>query len=128
MRAWPKGGLTVLSQYAFIVVFAIVAVALPVIGLVISWLIRPKKPNPAKNATYECGMETIGDTWVQFKAQYYLYALVFVVFDVEAIFVFPWAVAYNKLGLYALVEMVLFVLILLGGLLYAWQKKALEWH
>lgn len=117
-----------LSQYAFIAIFAVIAFALPVIGLVISWLIRPKKPNPAKNATYECGMETIGDTWVQFKAQYYLYALVFVVFDVEAIFVFPWAVAYNKLGLYALVEMVLFVLILFGGLLYAWQKKALEWH
>jgi NADH-quinone oxidoreductase subunit A len=123
-----QGGLTVLSQYAFIAIFAIIAFGLPVIGLVMAWLLRPKKPNPAKNATYECGMETIGDTWVQFKAQYYLYALVFVVFDVEAIFVFPWAVAYNKLGLYALVEMVLFVLILLGGLLYAWQKKALEWH
>ena len=117
-----------LSQYAFIAIFDVIAFALPVIGLVMSWAIRPKKPNPAKNATYECGMETIGDTWVQFKAQYYLYALVFVVFDVEAIFVFPWAVAYNKLGLYALVEMVLFVVILLGGLLYAWQKKALEWH
>lgn len=117
-----------LSQYAFIGVFAIIAFALPVIGLVMAWLLRPKKPNPAKNATYECGMETFGDTWVQFKAQYYLYALVFVVFDVEAIFVFPWAVAYNQLGLYALVEMVLFVLILLGGLLYAWQKQALEWH
>ncbi len=117
-----------LSQYAFIGIFAVIAFALPVIGLVMSWLIRPKKPNPAKNMTYECGMETIGDTWVQFKAQYYLYALIFVVFDVEAIFVFPWAVAYNKLGLYALVEMALFVAILLGGLLYAWRKKALEWH
>jgi len=118
----------VLSQYAFIGIFAVIAFALPVIGLVMSWLIRPKKPNPAKITTYECGMETIGDTWVQFKAQYYLYALIFVVFDVEAIFVFPWAVAYNKLGLYALVEMALFVAILLGGLLYAWRKKALEWH
>ncbi len=117
-----------LSQYAFIGIFAVIAFALPVIGLVMSWLIRPKKPNPAKITTYECGMETIGDTWVQFKAQYYLYALIFVVFDVEAIFVFPWAVAYNKLGLYALVEMALFVAILLGGLLYAWRKKALEWH
>lgn len=117
-----------LSQYAFVGIFVIVAFALPIIGLVMAWLIRPKKPNPAKNATYECGVETIGDTWVQFKAQYYLYALIFVVFDVEAAFVFPWAVAYNKLGLYALVEMALFVAILLGGLLYAWRKKALEWH
>jgi NADH:ubiquinone oxidoreductase subunit 3 (subunit A) len=124
----PKGGQTVLSQYAFIGIFAIIAFALPIIGLAMSWLIRPKKPNRAKNATYECGMETIGDTWVQFKAQYYLFALIFVVFDVEAIFIFPWAIAYNKLGLYALVEMVLFVAVLFGGLLYAWKKKALEWH
>lgn len=115
------------SQYAFIGVFLLVALALPIIGLVLAWLIRPKKPNFAKNATYECGMETIGDSWVQFKAQYYLYALIFVVFDVEAVFIFPWAVAYGKLGLYALVEMVLFILILLGGLLYAWRKKALDW-
>jgi NADH:ubiquinone oxidoreductase subunit 3 (subunit A) len=117
-----------LTQYAFIGVFAIIAFALPIIGLTLSWAIRPKKPNPAKNATYECGLETIGDTWVQFKAQYYLYALVFVVFDVEAIFIFPWAVAYNKLGLYALAEMVLFVAILTGGLLYAWRKRALDWN
>ena len=87
-----------LSQYAFIAVLAIIAFALPVIGLVLAWLLRPKKPNPIKNSTYECGMETIGDTWVQFKAQYYLFALIFVVFDVEAVFLFPWAVAYEKLG------------------------------
>jgi len=118
----------VLSQYAFIGVFAVVAFALPVIGLLLAWLLRPKKPNPAKNATYECGVETIGDTWVQFKAQYFLYALIFVVFDVEAVFIFPWAVAYDRLELFALVEMVLFVAILVGGLLYAWRKGALEWH
>jgi NADH:ubiquinone oxidoreductase subunit 3 (subunit A) len=118
----------VLSQYAFVGILALICFALPIIGLLMAWLLRPKKPNPAKNATYECGMETIGDTWVQFKAQYYLYALIFVVFDVEAIFVFPWAVAYDQLKLYAFVEMVLFVAILLGGLGYAWRKKALEWH
>ena len=117
-----------LSQYAFIAIFAGIAFALPVVGLAMAWMLRPKKPNPIKNATYECGMETIGDTWVQFKAQYYLYALIFVVFDVEAIFVFPWAVAYGQLALYALVEMVLFVAILVGGLLYAWRKGALEWQ
>lgn len=116
------------SQYLFIVVFFLIALAVPIIGLVVAWALRPKKPNPIKNATYECGLETIGETWVQFKAQYYLYALVFVVFDVEAAFIFPWAVAYHKLGLYALIEMVLFVMILLGGLLYAWRKGALEWR
>jgi NADH-quinone oxidoreductase subunit A len=118
----------VLSQYAFIAVFAIIAIVLPVVGLAVAWLLRPKKPNPVKNATYECGMETIGDTWIQFKAQYYLYALIFVVFDVEAVFIYPWAIAYNKLGLYALVEMILFVAILVGGLMYAWRKGALEWQ
>jgi NADH:ubiquinone oxidoreductase subunit 3 (subunit A) len=118
----------VLSQYGFIAIFAIIAIGLPIIGLAVAWLLRPKKPNAAKNATYECGMETIGETWVQFKAQYYLYALIFVVFDVEAVFIFPWAVAYNRLGLYALVEMILFVAILVGGLLYAWRKGALEWQ
>ena len=117
-----------LAQYGFIAVFAAIAVGLPIIGLAAAWLLRPKKPNPAKNATYECGMETIGDTWVQFKAQYYLYALIFVVFDVEAVFIFPWAVAYGKLGLYALIEMILFVIILLGGLVYAWRKGALDWE
>lgn len=116
------------SQYLFVAIFFLIALAVPVIGLAVAWALRPKKPNPIKNATYECGLETIGETWVQFKAQYYLYALVFVVFDVEAAFIFPWAVAYHKLGLYALAEMVLFVLILLGGLLYAWRKGALEWR
>lgn len=116
------------SQYAFVAVLALIAFVLPIVGLVMAWLLRPKKPNPIKNDTYECGIETIGDAWVQFKAQYYLYALIFVVFDVEAVFVFPWAVAYDKLGLFALVEMALFVAILLGGLLYAWKKGALEWH
>ena len=115
------------SQYAFIGIFLLVALALPVIGLVLAWFLRPKKPNAVKNATYECGMETIGNTWIQFKAQYYIFALIFVVFDVEAVFLFPWAVAYDKLGFYAFVEMVLFILILLGGLLYAWRKDALEW-
>jgi len=116
------------SQYLFVAIFFLIALAVPAIGLILAWAIRPKKPNPAKTSTYECGMETIGDTWVQFKAQYYLYALVFVVFDVEAAFIFPWAVAYHKLELYALVEMVIFVAILLGGLLYAWRKGALEWR
>jgi NADH-quinone oxidoreductase subunit A len=127
-RDQPKGGEAVQSQYLFVAIFFLIALAVPVIGLALAWAIRPKKPNSAKAATYECGMETIGDTWVQFKAQYYLYALVFVVFDVEVAFVFPWAVAYNKLGLFALVEMVIFVAILLGGLLYAWRKGALEWR
>ena len=117
-----------LSQYAFIGIFLVIAFALPVVGLIMAWLVRPKKPNSIKNSTYECGIETIGDTWVQFKAQYYLFALIFVVFDVEAVFLFPWAVAYKQLALYGLFEMVLFIGILVAGLLYAWRKGALEWQ
>ena len=117
-----------LRQYGFIALYAVVAFIFPFLGLLVAWILRPKKPNPIKNSTYECGMETVGDTWVQFKAQYYLFALIFVAFDVEAVFLLPWAVAYRRLGLYALVEMALFLFILLGGLLYAWRKKALEWQ
>lgn len=117
----------VLSEFTFVGILVLVAVLLPIAGLGIAWLIRPKKPNPVKKSTYECGIETIGDTWVQFKAQYYIYALVFVVFDIEAVFLLPWAVAYDQLPLYALVEALIFVLILVLALVYAWRKGALRW-
>ena len=96
--------------------------------LFIARFLRPRKPNPLKNSTYECGMETIGDTWVQFRAQYYLFALIFVIFDIELVFLFPWAVAYNRLGLFALVEMALFIGMLALALVYAWRKGILEWQ
>jgi NADH-quinone oxidoreductase subunit A len=118
----------VLSQYGFIGILAVVSFGFAILGLLVAWLLSPKKPSPIKNSTYECGVETIGDTWVQFKAQYYLFALIFVVFDIEMVFLYPWAVAYGKLGLFALVEAGIFVLILLAGLLYAWRKGALEWQ
>ena len=117
-----------LSKYGFLGVLAVISVGFAIAGLLVAWLLSPKKPNPIKNSSYECGIETFGDTWVQFKAQYYLFALIFVVFDVEAIFLYPWAVAYGKLGLFALVEATIFVLILFAGLLYAWRKGALEWQ
>lgn len=117
----------VLSEFAFIGILVIVASLLPVVGLGVASLIRPKKPNPVKQSTYECGIESIGDAWVQFRAQYYIYALVFVVFDIEAVFLLPWAVAYDQLPLYALLEAVLFILILVLALAYAWRKGALRW-
>jgi NADH-quinone oxidoreductase subunit A len=120
--------MTLLSDYNFIGVYVVVACAFPFIALGLAWLLRPKKPNPTKASTYECGLETVGDTWVQFRAQYYVYALVFVVFDIEAIFLFPWAVAYDKVGLYALVEAFFFLAILTVGLVYAWRKGALRWQ
>ena len=116
-----------LLDFAFVGVFIIVALALAGLPLVLAWLVRPAKPNPTKLSTYECGVETYGDAWVQFKVQYYIYALVFVVFDIETIFLFPWAVAYNQLPLFAVLEMALFILILAGALVYAWRKGDLEW-
>ncbi len=117
-----------LSDFRFIGVFLVLSIIFPAAPVLLAWLLRPKKPNPLKNETYECGIETVGDTWVQFKVQYYLFALVFVVFDVETLFLLPWAVAYDQLPLYMVVEMVLFIAILAAGLVYAWRKGVLEWQ
>ena len=116
-----------LRDYGFILLFSAIALSVPLLGLGVAWLVRPKKPGQIKNSTYECGLETFGETWVQFKVQYYIYALIFVIFDIETVFLYPWAVAFNKLGLFALIEMFLFILILVVGLAYAWRTGALEW-
>jgi NADH-quinone oxidoreductase subunit A len=116
-----------LDEFAFIGVLLVVATTFTAIALIAAWLIRPKRPNPIKADTYECGMETVGTSWVQFRVQYYIYALVFVVFDVEAVFLFPVAVAFNQLALYMVLEMVLFIVILAGALVYVWKKGVLEW-
>ncbi len=116
------------NEWLFIGIFLLMGAIFPGAPILINSLILgPKKNNPVKNSTYECGIETVGDTWVQFKVQYYIFALVFVVFDVETIFLFPFAVAYNQVSLFAVLEVVFFILILAGGLLYAWRKGALEW-
>ena len=116
-----------LANYALVGLFLIAAVTFPLIPLVAARFVRPRRPTATKLDTYECGLEAIGDIHVQFKVQYYLYALAFVIFDVEVIFLYPWAVAFNQLGLFALVEMAIFLAILAAGLVYAWKKGALEW-
>ncbi len=117
-----------LQDFAFVGIFVVVAVALLSLPLVLAALVAPKKPNSIKSETYECGMETVGETWVQFKAQYYIYALVFAIFDIETVFLLPWALAYRDFAtIFPLVEMIVFILILAGGLIYAWRKGALEW-
>jgi NADH-quinone oxidoreductase subunit A len=124
----------VLANFQFILILALVGMALPFIGVGVAWLLRPKKPNKLKSSTYECGVETYGDAWAQFKAQYYLFALIFVIFDIEAVFLFPWAVAYGGpvavggLGLFALVQVVIFIFLLFDGLVYAWRTGALKWQ
>ena len=115
------------SEWLFIGVFLVLAPVFPAAALLIPWIIAPKKPNSIKQQTYECGMETQGDTYVQFKVQYYIFALIFLIFDVETVFLFPWAVAFDQLPLFAVFEGVLFVLILVGGLIYTWRKGALQW-
>lgn len=116
------------EHWTFIGLFLLLAAVFPGAPIILNSLIfGPKKNNPVKNSVYECGIETVGETWIQFKVQYYIFALVFVVFDVETIFLFPFAVAYGQVGLFAVLEVTLFILILAGGLIYAWRKGALEW-
>jgi len=117
----------VLTDWQFIGIFLALSPIFPAMPVIANRLLGPQKPNPLKQQTYECGIETVGDTWIQFKVQYYIYALVFVVFDVEAVFLFPIAAAYDQLTLFAAFEVVLFVVILVLGLGYAWNRGALEW-
>ena len=116
-----------LDNWLYIGLFLIVALIIPTVAVLLPRLLAPRKPNSIKQETYECGIETVGETWVQFKGQYYIYALVFLVFDIETIFLYPWAVAFDKLELFMVVEGILFITILLAGLVYAWRKGALEW-
>src|SRR5437016_2838966 len=119
------------DPYLLIVVFAVAAVlfALVPLGLARLWAKKfsPIKPGPDKNATYECGLESKGDAWVQFKSEYYLYAILFLIFDVETIFLLPFAVAFTSLSAGAFVAMMVFLLLLVEGLIWAWQKGVLTW-
>jgi NADH-quinone oxidoreductase subunit A len=116
-----------LSSYGPVALFFIVAAIFPVVPLLLNRLLAPRRPDRVKLSPYESGVETIGPTHIQFRTRYYLYALIFVIFDVEAIYLFPWAVAFNQLGLFALVEMAIFIGFLLVAFIYAWRKRALEW-
>jgi len=120
-------------QYGPVAVLLAFGVILGIGGLATAWLLRPSDPYGPKQDVYECGMEPIGSAWSQFYARYYLIALVFVVFDVEAAFLFPWATVFKRLsaptamGALPLVEVAIFIVILLAGLAYAWRKGDLEW-
>jgi NADH-quinone oxidoreductase subunit A len=115
------------SEWLYIGLFLLVGIIVPVVPLVFAALISPHKPNPVKQSTYECGIETVGDSWVQFKAQYYIFALAFLVFDVEAVFLFPWALTLKQLPLFVVLEGIIFIAILVAGLVYTWRKGMLEW-
>lgn len=115
-------------QYLFIGVLTLVAIVLAVAPLLLARFVAPKKPGHTKTSSYECGMESTGDSWVQFRVQYYIYALLFVIFDVEVIFIYPWAVVWQSIGAVAFAEMAAFLAILAVGLIYAWKKGVLEWE
>lgn len=115
------------ADYSAVLIFILAGIGLVLVTFLTARLIRPHRPYPVKNETYECGIPAVGEGWVQFNNRFYIIGLIFVIFDVEAIFLFPWAVAYNHLGWFALVEMVIFIAILLVGLVYAWKKGALKW-
>ncbi|MFA5874800.1 MAG: NADH-quinone oxidoreductase subunit A [Anaerolineales bacterium] len=115
------------NEWLYVGIFLVIGIIVPIVPLVFSRLVAPRKPNPIKQSTYECGIETVGDSWVQFKAQYYVFALVFLVFDVETVFLFPWALSLKQMPLFVVLEGVLFIAILVAGLVYAWRKGMLEW-
>ena len=116
------------QHYLLIGVLTLAAVVMGVLPIVLAKFLAPRKPGPTKQAAYECGLPSTGDAGLQFHVQYYLYALLFVIFDVEVVFLYPWALVWKSLGIAAMAEMAIFLAILGVGLAYAWKKGVLEWH
>ena len=116
-----------LSDWGSVLLFFIVGVAFGAGGIITAFLIAPRRTTAEKITTYECGVDTIGPTWIQFRTSYFLYALLFVIFDVEAVYLYPWALKFKSLGLFAFIEMIIFLFILIIGLWYAWKEGAFEW-
>jgi NADH-quinone oxidoreductase subunit A len=121
-----------LADYGLIALFLLVAFFFAITTLLLPTTLRflrivPKKPNPVKTSTYECGMETIGTAWVQFNFRYYFYALLFVTLDVLVVFLYPWAVDVRQLGISGFIGVVILILFVIVGYVYAWRKKVLEW-
>ncbi len=122
-----------LGDFGYIGIFLIAALGLAATMILIPVTLRllgivPRKPNPTKYTTYECGMETIGESRIQFNFRYYFFALLFVIFDVQVVFLYPWAVEFNQLKLFGLVVMLVFILIMMVGFVYAWKKGVLKWN
>jgi NADH-quinone oxidoreductase subunit A len=116
-----------MNKYLAILIFLGVGTGIVLITFAISKLLRPSNPYKDKTMNYECAEVPTGTSWVMFNARFYIFALIFVIFDVEVIFLFPWAVAFGQLGLFAFIEMVVFILILFFGYFYAWKRGAMQW-
>ena len=116
-----------LYEYDILWAFLIISSLIPILAFLISGILAPINKVPEKLSSYESGIEPMGDAWLQFRIRYYMFALVFVVFDVETVFLYPWAMSFDVLGLSVFIEALIFVLILIVGSVYAWRKGALEW-
>ncbi len=117
-----------LRSYGQIGIFLVFGIFFGFFNLILAWLVRVRNHDPLFRTTYECGPEAIGDPWVQLNVRFYLFGLLFVLFDVETLFIYPWAVAYRSLGVVGFVEMVAFIAVMFLGLIYAWKKGALQWE
>jgi len=125
-----------LEQYGYVLVFLLAGIFFILGAFITGWALSPngllglkyKYKKEILVDTYECGVETYGTSWFRFNVSFYLYALLFVIFDIETVFLYPWAVSFKPLGIYGFVEMILFIVILLVGLAYAWRKEALKWE
>jgi NADH-quinone oxidoreductase subunit A len=117
-----------LSSYIPIFIFVLIAIAFSIVTLLLARLVNAEKPGKVKLEPYECGIEAVGDARDRYSIRYYLIAMLFVIFDVETVFMFPWAVSLDRLAVFGLIEMLLFLFILVVGYFYAWKKGALEWQ
>ena len=116
-----------LTEFGKVLIFLIIGALFVAGGLIASWILRPRRAYPGKVAPYECCEEPIGDAWVRFNIRFYVIALIFLIFDVEVVFLFPWALVYRDLGLFGFIEMAVFLSILFVGYAYVWVKGDLEW-
>ncbi|MBL4762092.1 MAG: NADH-quinone oxidoreductase subunit A [Gammaproteobacteria bacterium] len=117
-----------LENYLPILIFIIVGLLMGVLPMALGFLIAPSRPDPDKNAPYECGFEAFEDSRMQFDIRFYLVAILFIIFDLEIAFLFPWAVVLDEIGLFGLLAMALFLGVLVIGFIYEWKKGALEWE
>ncbi len=121
-----------LENFGYIALFAVIAILFASLLVILPVLLRllkivPRKPNPVKATPFECGMETIGRSWVQFNFRYYFYALMLIALDVMVVFLYPWAVEIRQLGVSGFITILVFIFIIIIGYVYAWRKKVLEW-
>src|SRR2546423_12570741 len=118
---------TFYQSYGIVVALLIAGIGLVAVAFTAARIVAPRRPLPEKLTTYECGIDPVGEGWAQTQIRYYIYAFLFVIFDVESVFLFPWATIFERLGMQAVVEMGIFIFILAFGLLYAYRKKVLQW-